>query len=101
MVFDVITYGAGVIGGLALIAGPFTGSGRVAPRWTRIALPISGVAGLVWGFLGYALLFGFGDTQNLLRHFKTLSSGVAIGILVLLFSSGEFGKSYKRYTHRP
>ena len=100
MVFDAISYGAGVMGGLALIAAPFTASGRVAPRWIRIALWISGPAGLVWGVLGYALLLGFGDTPDPLRQVKTLSGGVAIGILVLLFSSGEFVRSFKGTTNR-
>lgn len=101
MVFNAIVYGAGVLGGLVLIAVPFTPEGRVAPRWTRIALWIAGPAGVLWGCLGYTLLFDFGDGNELVRHFKTLSAGAGIGILLVLLSSGELGRLFKRRTKRP
>ena len=51
-----IFYAAGVIGGVLLMLGPFVGTGRVAPRWIRTALWITGPACVVWGVLGYSLL---------------------------------------------
>jgi len=91
-----VFYATGVIGGLILIAGPFTGAGRVGPRWIRLALWMSGPACVVWGVLGYSLLWGFRDPYGFLLEFKAISAGIAIGILVLLFASGEFRSSPKR-----
>lgn len=85
-----IVYAGGVIGGLILFAGPFIPKAGIAPRWIRIALLITGPACVVWGVLGYSLLRGVGDPYGFVRDFKTLSGGIAIGILVLLFASGEF-----------
>jgi hypothetical protein len=90
----------GVVGGIALIVGLFVDTGRVAPRWTRVAVWISGPASVVWGVLGYSLSWGLRDTYGLLRYFKTLSGGIATGILAVLIGSGEFGKPLKRNTNR-
>ena len=96
-----IFYGAGVIGGLLLILGPFVGTGRVAPRWTRIALWITGPACVVWGVLGFSLLWGVRDPYGFVRNLKTTFGGIALGILCLLFASGEFRSSPKRDAKRP
>lgn len=102
MLLKAIYYAAAVFGGLALAGAPLTPSGRAAPRWIRVALWISGPAGLVWGILGYTLLFGSAslssDSYDLLRHFKTLSAGIAVGILVLLLGSREFRASFTTKT---
>jgi hypothetical protein len=88
-----IFYAGGVIGGVILFAGPFIPAARIAPRWIRIALLITGPACVVWGVLGYSLLWGVRDPYGFVRDFKSLSGGIAIGILVLLFASGEFRSS--------
>jgi hypothetical protein len=102
MHFDMISYGAGVLSGLGLAAAPLTRSRRGAPRWTRIALWIGGSATFVWGVLGYTLLSkppsSSPDIYTLLRLYKTVSAGIAIGILSLLLSSGESRMSFKRNT---
>lgn len=95
-----IFYAAGVIGGLLLTVGPFVGTARVAPRWIRIALWISGPACVVWGVLGYSLLWGVWDPYGFVRSSKTTFGGIALGILCLLFASGEFRSSLKRDVNR-
>ena len=94
-------YGAGVIGGLLLIVGPFVGTGRVAPRWIRIALWIAGPACVVWGVLGFSLLLGVRDPYGFVRNYKTTFGGIAVGILCLLLASGEFRSSMKGGANRP
>ena len=98
---NAIFYAAGVIGGLVFIVGQFVGTGRVAPRWIRMALWITGPACVVWGVLGYTLLWGVRDPYGFVRNLKTTSGGIALGILCLLFASGEFRSSPKRDTNRP
>jgi hypothetical protein len=101
MLLTITCYAAAFAGGLTLIAGSFTRSGRVGPHWIRIALRISGTTALGWSVLGFILL-GFGSlsqgTYDLLVHFKTLFAGMAIAILVLLFASGEFVSFFGRNT---
>ena len=93
-VFNVACYGAAFIGGLALLAAPFTRSGRAGPHWTRVALWICGPVATGWGALGLALVFTWQslprNTYDLILHFKTLFAGMGVGILVLLFASGDF-----------
>ena len=96
-----VFYACGVIGGLSLIVGPFVGTGRVAPRWIRIGLWITGPACVVWGVLGFGLLWGVRDPYGYVRNFKTTFGGIAIGILCLLFASGEFRSSMKGDANRP
>jgi hypothetical protein len=96
-----IFYAAGVIGGVLLMLGPFVGTGRVAPRWIRTALWITGPACVVWGVLGYSLLWGVRDPYGYVRNFKTTFGGIAIGILGLLLASGEFRSSMKGDANRP
>jgi hypothetical protein len=55
----------------------------------------TGPACVVWGVLGYSLLWGVRDPYGYVQHFKTVFGGIAIGILVLLFASGEFRGSSK------
>jgi len=98
---NAIFYAAGVIGGLLLIVGPFVGTARVAPRWIRTALWFTGPACIVWGVLGFSLLLGVRDPYGFVRNFKTTSGGIALGILCLLFASGEFRSSPKRDANRP
>ena len=98
---NAIFYAAGVIGGLSLIAGPFYGAARVAPRWIRIAMWMTGPACVVWGVLGCSLLWGVRDPYGYVRNFKTTFGGIAIGILGLLLASGEFRSSMKGDAKRP
>lgn len=56
-VFNVACYGVAFIGGLALLAAPFTRSGRAGPHWTRVALWICGPVATGWGALGLTLVF--------------------------------------------
>jgi hypothetical protein len=98
MILTASLYAIAFAGGLALFAAPFTRSGRAGPQWIRIALGISGPTGLGWSILGFTLLVGSGRlstrSYDLLVHFKTLFAGMAIGILVLLFASGEFARFF-------
>ena len=101
MLFDMISYGAGVLGGLCLAAAPLTRSRRGAPRWTRIALWIGGQplsSGVPSVTPRYRSPLLFPDIYTPLRRYKAVSAGIAIGILSLLLSSGELRMSFKRNT---
>jgi uncharacterized membrane protein YjfL (UPF0719 family) len=54
---------------------------------------MAGVITLVGGLLGFTILFDSSispQARALLAHYKTLLGGAALGILLLLFFSGEF-----------
>jgi hypothetical protein len=90
---DIVCYGCGCIGGLILFVAPFSAKCRKNPRWIRVALWMSGPMAMGWGLLGYTLLFDSSLSphgHNLVLHFKTQLSGMALGILLLLIFSGEF-----------
>jgi hypothetical protein len=82
---NIACYGAAVAGGVALFVAPFTRTTRTSPPWARLAFWISGPVGVVWGTLGMILVFARGslprESYGLLVHFKTLCSGIGIGIL--------------------
>ena len=84
---------------MCLVA-PFTVQGRAAPRWVRVALWLLGPISFVWSIIGFTLLFGSGSisehTYYFIRHIKTLFAGMGIGILLLLFASGEFVRDFSR-----
>ena len=93
-VFSVVCYGTAVIGSLALFVAPFTQTSRRGPRWTRIALRISGPMAASWGALGLTLMFAgplfSREVYRAVAHLQTLFGGSGAGILILLFASGEF-----------
>ena len=102
--FNAACYGVVLLGGLALFVGPFA-RGRVAPHWMRVALWLSCPIAVAWSLLGFTLLLA---SARLSRHAyyvvsdaKTLLSGMGIGILVLLFASGEFIAAFSRPKTRP
>src|SRR2546426_6559071 len=99
-VFNVASYGAALVGGLALSVAPFTHSARTSPHWTRVALWICGPVATGWGALGLTLVFAWQslsrNTYDLILHFKTLFAGMGVGILVLLFASGDFLRVFFR-----
>ena len=93
-ILDVTCYSFAAVGGVLLMIAPFSRSGRQYPYWVRVALFISGPIALAWSFLGFTLLF---FTSHLSRNahyqldsFKTLLTGVGIGIIALVFIAGGF-----------
>ncbi len=99
-VFDVACYGIGLLGGLILGVAPFGPRGRMAPHWIRVALWLGGPMAVAWGILGFILLFGSATLSEhayaFIRHVKTLICGMAVGIFVLLFASGQFIRAFSR-----
>jgi hypothetical protein len=95
-----ICYGFAFVGGFLLFICPFSSRGRVAPHWMRVALWLISPIALAWSTLGFVLLFWRSDltehTYFLVRHFKTLCAGMALGILGLLFTSGEFIRAFSK-----
>ena len=93
-VLAIASYGAAVLGGFVLFAGPFTRSGRKSPHWTRVALWMSGPMSAAWGALGLTVTFAWQslsrESYALAVHFKTSLGGMGVGVLILLFASGEF-----------
>jgi hypothetical protein len=100
MLLPAICYGFAFISGFLLFISPFTSRGRVAQHWVRLALWLVSPIALAWSALGFVLLFGKSDlsehTYFLVRHFKTLCAGMALGILGLLFASGELIRAFSK-----
>jgi len=88
-----------VLGGVVLVIAPFTSCGRVAPHWMRVALWMSCPIAIVWGALGFVLVVNSPALSDhayfLVRHNKTFFGGMGVGILILLFASGEFIAAFK------
>lgn len=81
-----------IIGGLALAVGPRLKKYE-KPQWVFTALFVTGLSAVVSGLL-FFVRFSFGaslDAETLfkIKHFKTFFGGVAAGILLTLFISGE------------
>ncbi len=97
---DAVCYGAAFLGGLALFIAPFTSRGRVAPHWMRVALWLCGPIVVAWSTLGFTLHFGAATLSEhacfVVPHTKSLFAGMAVGILMLLFASGEFISAFSR-----
>ena len=98
--FDAVRDGAVLLGGVLLFIAPFTARGRVAPHWMRIALWLSCPIALAWSFLGFTLAFGSlrlsQHTYYAISHTKAVLTGMGLGILILLFASGEFIGAFSR-----
>ncbi|MEP6669415.1 MAG: hypothetical protein ABJF10_09700 [Chthoniobacter sp.] len=90
-------YTFGILGGLLFVAAPWIVRGCAEPRWLRSALWLAGAATIVWSVLGLMLLFRVPvltqQTSAVLQHAKLIVSGIAMGILVLMFASGEMFKA--------
>jgi hypothetical protein len=101
-VFNAACYGLVLLGGLALFIAPFTARGRVAPHWMRVALWLCCPIAVAWSALGFILLFGSATLSEhayfVIRQTKTLFAGMGIGILVLLFASGQFIRAFSSPT---
>ena len=100
LLFRAACFAAVLLGGVALCFAPFTARGRVAPYWVRVALWLLCPFAVAWSVLGFILLFRAtflpAHAYNFVRHIKTLLGGVGIGILLLLFASGEFVSAFSR-----
>ena len=88
---NAIFYAAGVIGGLVLHRGTFCrySASRSAMDSHCYLVDRACVCRLGCPWLKFAL-GSSGPVTGFVRNFKTTSGGIAIGILGLLFASGEF-----------
>jgi len=87
------------LGVLLMLASTFANPWPYA-GWVRLDLRISGLAALFIIIAKLALLF-FGDsvapfTRQVVDYVKTLLLGVPIGLILLLFLSGEFSRMFWR-----
>lgn len=102
-VLTAAAHGIAFLFGLLLLIAPFTPQGRVAPHWIRVALWLCGSIAIVWSMIGLTLFFRSDSLSAplafTLRKVKTVVGGMAIGILVLLFASGQFVESFSRSKH--
>lgn len=93
-------YGAAFLGGIFLFIAPFTSRGCAVAHWMRVALWLFGPIAIAWSVLGFILLFSSTplseQTLLILRQTKSLCAGMAVGISVLLFASGEFISTFSR-----
>ena len=85
-----------IAGGVILILGRV---GRYG--WVVNAFVLAGAVCVAHGVLSLLLQRAFTEeTQQLIRHFKTLLGGVAVGILVTIAVAGEFRASRFRKWER-
>jgi hypothetical protein len=98
--FHAVCYGAGLLGGAFLIVGTFRAPGRSAAHWMRVALWLAGSACMVWSALGVMALLGNSllspTALIVVKQAKTAVGGMGIGIIILLFASGEFVRAFSR-----
>lgn len=88
-----VCYGAGFLGGFYLLAVPIFEKGRQAPPWIRMGLWLGGTTCVLWSVIGGLILSGVVLSPRAIvamQQAKTFLSGMGVGILLLLFSSGEF-----------
>ena len=92
----------GLLGGLLFFVGSFTASTREEPHWVRMALRLSGFFFIAWSLLGFLLLLESDALSKItvlcIHNIKVLIGGMGVGILVLLFVSGECTKFSRRKT---
>lgn len=85
-----------LLASVILFMAPFTSNGRRRRQWVRVALGILGLFMLAWSALGLILLFSsiraVPQTYRILYHIRGLFAGASLGILILLFASGEVGQ---------
>lgn len=95
-----VSYVIGVLGGIYLFILPFSGRGRLAPPWLRLALWMVGVLAIAWSCLGYIEYYSHYEFSVLGRQrlfqCKTLCGGACVGILSLLLVSGELLRAFSR-----
>jgi hypothetical protein len=89
-----------IIGAVGLLFGPVAFiAGRRSPLWARCGFLLFGLLCLCYGSLGYFLEYyraSLGYTSRAtLDHYRTLVSGMAIGVLVVLLISGQVKRAMK------
>jgi hypothetical protein len=86
---------------LLLASATFLSRPWVFARWVRVAFWMIGLSGVAWAVLELIMvLHGHSfsrATYHLLEHYRTLLSGVGIGLLSLFFLSGEALAGLKRW----
>jgi hypothetical protein len=91
-------YAIALLGGVYFLVAPFSAPGRVAPHWIRVALWLSGSSCIMWGLSGFLLHYGSRflskNQYHLMQDMKMLFGGMCIGIIVLLFASGQFLRAF-------
>lgn len=94
---DWVFYAAGLFGGLALL--PYTAHPG-ASQWLRAAFWLCSSSLIVWSMLGLTLLCQFVPfslhAYALLGYIQTMLFGMALGLLVLIFASGELVRGFSR-----
>ena len=89
-----------LLGGVYLFVAPFSAPGRVAHHWIRVALWLCGPLCTTWGVAGFILYYRAPYLSKILYHLlqdsKRLSGGMSIGIIVLLFASGQFPRAFAK-----
>jgi hypothetical protein len=90
---------------VALLSMPFflvalAPSCRTTSRWLRSVSLISGIVAILWGAIGFALIFPPAGFSRLMRvtvsHWHSGLAGVGIGLLISMLLSTEFHEVSKR-----
>ncbi len=87
-------------GGIYFLIAPFSGRGRLAPRWLQMALWILSTLLVVYSVLGYIEYHSHYEFSVLARQrlfqCRTMCSGACLGLFFLLFASGELIRAFSR-----
>ena len=79
---------------------PFRQKGQARTHWIRLALWMAGPLAIAWASIGFTLLVDYHSLSRsaylLSRHCKDVLGGSVMGILGLLFVSGEFVSAFKK-----
>jgi hypothetical protein len=75
------------------------------PRWTLSLVALFGVICAVWGALGLTVFYYSAHlttrTVYALRTFKTMSGGVAVGLFLAWWMSGQIAPFFKKRSRGP
>jgi hypothetical protein len=97
-----LTHAVVGVGAILLSVAPFAGRTRHAPRHVRVLLLLMGPVGVAWSVIGIYLLYNSNEHGKTLLpwpqfwaldHIKANLAGLAIGILLCVFTNPDF---YKR-----
>jgi hypothetical protein len=88
MAFNNICYAIGIVGGCLLIVGALKTRKRLSRQSTARSLVVAGGLGLVWGIFGEFMCWSTLIPQWF-YSLKMLIGGVAAGMLINMFISGE------------
>lgn len=99
--FQVVNNGIIIAGALVFLLSTFLTRPWTFASWVKTAFWIFGLAGMACGIIRLVLLFRHSQLSLQSHHFlasvQPVLLGIAFGVLVLFFASGEAYRGWKRW----